>query len=120
MPGKFTYGETVNPVAPELCFDLKPPAYKLLFWLCANQNRFKNGCVIGAVQMDMAVGTGMSQPTVSRAFKELLDAGIVRIKMKRLLLINPDYIMFGLSPDWEDPFEEEPTAEVIDLFSRAS
>lgn len=121
---KFPRGKTVNPTAPELRFDLSPAAYKLLFWMCANQNKFKNGCVIGAVQTDMAIGSGMSQPTVSRVFRELCEAGVVRLKQRGLVLIHPDCIMFGLTPDWEDPFHEEPPAEeladVIALFPRAS
>ncbi|MGW6842278.1 helix-turn-helix domain-containing protein [Streptomyces sp. NPDC054958] len=103
---------THDPIAPHLRFDLTACAYRVLFWAVSNQSAYKKGCVLGVTQADIAQHLSMSPATVSRVVAELRDADVLRRKpgYRRFWLINPDYLMFGLTPDAEDPYHEEDLA----------
>ncbi|MDV9187478.1 helix-turn-helix domain-containing protein [Streptomyces sp. SR27] len=57
--------------------DLSGAAYKLFHKMCAMQNRKDHGLVRVETQAKFAVQVGMQQPTVSRALRQLAEAGFI-------------------------------------------
>ncbi|MFD9423822.1 MULTISPECIES: helix-turn-helix domain-containing protein [unclassified Streptomyces] len=57
--------------------DLSGASYKLFHKMCALQNRKDHGLVRVETQAKFAEQVGMKQPTVSRALKQLAEAGFI-------------------------------------------
>ncbi|MGA5494832.1 helix-turn-helix domain-containing protein [Streptomyces cinereoruber] len=74
--------------------DLSGACYKLFHKMCALQNRKDHGLVRVETQAKFAERVGMSQPTVSRALKQLAEAGFI-YPDGRDWRIRPDFVFNG-------------------------
>ncbi|MEV6248610.1 helix-turn-helix domain-containing protein [Streptomyces sp. NPDC051742] len=74
--------------------DLSGASYKLFHKMCALQNRKDHGLVRVETQVKFAEQVGMSQSTVSRALRQLAEAGFI-YPDGRDWRIRPDFAFNG-------------------------
>ncbi|MFB6518695.1 hypothetical protein [Streptomyces sp. NPDC056401] len=75
-------------------YDFPAPTYRVLFYLTSRQNAAEPGIVVSGVQTYIAKTLGMGTPSVSKALRELRNAGVIRPIIPGMWQIHPDY-MFG-------------------------
>ncbi len=74
--------------------DLSGASYRLFHKMCALQNRKDHGLVRVETQVKFAEQVGMSQSTVSRALRQLAEAGFI-YPDGRDWRIRPDFVFNG-------------------------
>ncbi|MFH9953573.1 helix-turn-helix domain-containing protein [Streptomyces roseolus] len=98
--------------------DLSGAGYRLFHKMCALQNRKDHGLVRVESQAKFAEQVGMSQPTVSRALRQLADAGFI-YPDGRDWRLRPDFVFNGngaaqgraiqnIPADSTDPYTGQP------------
>lgn len=75
-------------------YDLSPTSYRVLFLLTSTQQPGEPGVCVSGTQEVMAEVLGCSQPTISKALRELREAGVIRPVVSGVWNIHADY-MFG-------------------------
>ncbi|MFF4168818.1 ArsR/SmtB family transcription factor [Streptomyces sp. NPDC001744] len=105
--------------------DLSAASFKLFHKMCAIQNRKDHGLVIVESQTKFAEQVGMSQSSVSRALRQLSEAGFIYPDGRNWRL-RPDFVfngngaaqgraIQGIPDDAPDPYRQKgPGLTVID------
>ncbi|OEJ34167.1 MarR family transcriptional regulator [Streptomyces subrutilus] len=75
-------------------YDLSPAAYRVLFFINSRQKADEPGLAVTGTQIEMARALGSSQPTVSKALRQLREAGVIRPVVSGVWNIHSHY-MFG-------------------------
>ncbi|MFC9296929.1 helix-turn-helix domain-containing protein [Streptomyces sp. NPDC057011] len=83
---------------PTVRFDLSPAAYRVLFFMTSRQKSGEPGVAITGTQTEMARVLGNSQPTISKALRELREAGVIRPIVSGVWNIHADYMFGGFKP----------------------